>query len=353
MKRRPTKQTPADAFEMVRTVGLALPDVEATTKYDGSPVLKVGGIFMAGLATHPSAEPETLVVRAGFEEREWLLEDAPETYYLTDYYRRYPVVLVRLSRIDRDALRDVLSVSWRLTLAKARKRGRPRRGRSGDVLPFFQYVRPRVLYPYDMSLDGKVAVVTGATRGVGRGIARELARQGARSLSPAARQPDLRALDERSRPSAATIESTSRWKPHSTGSSARPARIDILVNNVWGGYERMVEDGEFTWTKPFWEQPLWRWDAMFSAGVRAHYHASQLAAPSMIARAAGTDREHLVLGGAETYRQCRVRRVESRDGQDDGRHGHRAEAAWRRRRFALPGTGQDGKSHGSRARGST
>ena len=63
--------------------------------------------------------------------------------------------------------------------------------------------------------------------------------------------------------------------------------IDILVNNVWGGYERMVDGGEFTWLKPFWEQPLWRWDAMFSAGVRAHYQASQLAAPSMIARGRG------------------------------------------------------------------
>jgi NAD(P)-dependent dehydrogenase (short-subunit alcohol dehydrogenase family) len=49
----------------------------------------------------------------------------------------------------------------------------------------------------------------------------------------------------------------------------------------------MVEDGNFTWLKPFWEQPLWRWDAMFAAGVRAHYHASQLAAPAMIARSQG------------------------------------------------------------------
>ena len=104
-------------------VGLALPDVEASTKYDGSPVLKVGGVFMAGLATHRSAEPQTLVVRIDLEERDCLLEDAPETYYLTDYYRNHPVVLVRLSHIDRDALRDVLSVSRRLTLPKARKRG--------------------------------------------------------------------------------------------------------------------------------------------------------------------------------------------------------------------------------------
>jgi hypothetical protein len=111
---------------MVKTVGLALPGVEATTRYDGSPVLKVGGIFMAGLATHRSAEPETLVVRSGLQEREWLIEDAPETYYLTDYYRSYPLVLVRLSQIHRDALRDLLSASLRLTLPKVRKRGSAR-----------------------------------------------------------------------------------------------------------------------------------------------------------------------------------------------------------------------------------
>ena len=103
-------------------MGLTLPEVEASTKYDGSPMLKRGGSFMAGVATHPSAEPGTLVVRADLEERELLLEDAPETYYLTDHYRRYPVVLARLSRIDRDALRDLLAVSWRLTAEKARKR---------------------------------------------------------------------------------------------------------------------------------------------------------------------------------------------------------------------------------------
>ena len=51
----------------------------------------------------------------------------------------------------------------------------------------------------------------------------------------------------------------------------------------------MVEDGDFTWPKPFWEQPLWRWDAMFSAGVRAHYHASQLAARTMVAKRRGLE----------------------------------------------------------------
>jgi NAD(P)-dependent dehydrogenase (short-subunit alcohol dehydrogenase family) len=69
--------------------------------------------------------------------------------------------------------------------------------------------------------------------------------------------------------------------------SARPAPSTSSVNNVWGGYDNMMENGQFTWPKPFWEQPLWRWDEMFQAGVRAHYRASQLAAPSMIARRRG------------------------------------------------------------------
>jgi hypothetical protein len=124
MKRWPAGHRPSDTFETVRMVGLSLPDLEATTKYDGSPVLRVGGAFMAGLATHRSAEPKTLVVRVGVEERQHLLEDAPNIYYLTDYYRNHPVVLVRLSQIDSDALRDLLSMSWRLSVPKARKRGR-------------------------------------------------------------------------------------------------------------------------------------------------------------------------------------------------------------------------------------
>ena len=124
MRRKTAQRIVADIFENVRTVGLTLPDVEAATRYDGSPMLKVGGSFMAGLASHPSAEPDTLVVKYELEARERLLEDAPETYYLTDYYRRYPIVLVRLARIEPDALRDLLSVSRRLLLTKSRKRGR-------------------------------------------------------------------------------------------------------------------------------------------------------------------------------------------------------------------------------------
>ena len=84
-------------------------------------MLKAHGVFMAGLAMHASAEPDTLVVRAEFEEREGLLEDAPGTYYVTDYYRRYPVVLVRLSLLNREVLRELLAGSWRMTVEKRRK----------------------------------------------------------------------------------------------------------------------------------------------------------------------------------------------------------------------------------------
>ena len=123
--RTQTAASPTDPFEVVRRVALTLPEVESTTSYDGSPRLKLRGCFMAGLATHPSAEPRTLIVRSTFEDRALLLEDAPETYYVTDYYRGYPVVLARLSRIGRDALHDLLSVSWRLTAEKTRRARTP------------------------------------------------------------------------------------------------------------------------------------------------------------------------------------------------------------------------------------
>ena len=62
-------------------------------------------------------------------------------------------------------------------------------------------------------------------------------------------------------------------------------RLDLLVNNVWGGYEDYGGDQAFD--APFWSQPLWRWDRMFDAGVRAHFSASRLAAPLMMARGHG------------------------------------------------------------------
>jgi hypothetical protein len=131
MNRHAPARKTLDPFGRVTKLGLALPGVELTTRYDGAPVLKVGGCFIACLAMDRSAEPGTLVVRMDIDDRELLLEDAPATYYVTDYHRPYPVVLVRLSRIGTDALRDLLSMSYRLTLAKTRKGVRT--GRSQNV----------------------------------------------------------------------------------------------------------------------------------------------------------------------------------------------------------------------------
>jgi len=151
-----------------------------------------------------------------------------------------------------------------------------------------------------MNLDGKVAVVTGATRGVGRGVGRELAQHGARVFVTGRSVPDREPLDERS----IGIRCDHRFEAQVTAAFEdilkERGAIDILVNNVWGGYERMIDNGEFTWPRPFWEQPLWRWDAMFGAGVRAHYHASQLAAPSMVAQGRGLI-VHISSFAAEKY----------------------------------------------------
>lgn len=137
-----------------------------------------------------------------------------------------------------------------------------------------------------MKLNGQVAVVTGGSRGIGRGVAGELARHGAKVFVTGRTESDLATIGE------GTIGIRC---DHTVDSEVEAAftrithdgAIDMLVNAVWGGYERMVDNGEFTWMRPFWQQPLWRWDAMFNAGVRAHYHASQLAAPGMVARGSG------------------------------------------------------------------
>ena len=138
-----------------------------------------------------------------------------------------------------------------------------------------------------MTLEGSIAVITGGSRGVGKGVAAELARHGARVFVTGRTESDLAVIGD----GTVGIRCDHSVDADVVAAFEQVAReagaIDILVNNVWGGYERMIDNGEFTWMKPFWEQPLWRWDAMFSAGVRAHYQASQLAAPGMVARRRG------------------------------------------------------------------
>ena len=118
-----------DDFDVVRKVGLELPGVEESTMY-GQPALKIRGKLLACLASHKSAEPGSLVVRIGFEDRDALIADDPRVYYVKPHYLGYPSVLVRLALIDGDALRDLLRSAWRTVTASAPARGRSARTRS-------------------------------------------------------------------------------------------------------------------------------------------------------------------------------------------------------------------------------
>jgi hypothetical protein len=119
------RRRPASTFETVRAIGATLPGVEEGTAW-GVPALKLRGALLACAASHKSAEPGTLVVRIGADQRDAMIADDPATYYLKPHYEGYPCVLVRLAAIDRAALADLLHAAWRFVDPIARKRA-PRR----------------------------------------------------------------------------------------------------------------------------------------------------------------------------------------------------------------------------------
>ena len=103
-------------FDTVRKIGLALPGVEESTAY-GSPALKVRGKLLVCIPTHRSAEPGSLAVRVGLDDRAELLAAAPDVYYVTDHYLNYTAVLVRLSHVTPDILRDLLGMAHKFVTA--------------------------------------------------------------------------------------------------------------------------------------------------------------------------------------------------------------------------------------------
>jgi hypothetical protein len=102
--------------------------VEVTTTW-GQPTLKVRGKMFVCIASHKSAEPNTLVVMMDFADRDALVEDDPDTCHLKEHYLNSPCVLVRLSRVRADALRDLISGAYRFVSARGRRKraGRSRR----------------------------------------------------------------------------------------------------------------------------------------------------------------------------------------------------------------------------------
>jgi hypothetical protein len=115
-------------FDTVRKIASTLPGVEESTSY-GAPSLKIGGRLMACPAINKSAEPNSLGVMIDFDQRDALIAEAPATYYVTDHYVSYPCVLVRLSKVNTDALRDLLRASWKFVSA-TKPRPKPRKKRA-------------------------------------------------------------------------------------------------------------------------------------------------------------------------------------------------------------------------------
>jgi NAD(P)-dependent dehydrogenase (short-subunit alcohol dehydrogenase family) len=153
-------------------------------------------------------------------------------------------------------------------------------------------------------LTGKVALVTGASRGVGKGVALGLGEAGATvyvtgrtvvegeavgALPGTVHQTAEEVTQQGGRGIAVRCDHTHDDEVRALFDriEREQGRLDVLVNNVWGGYEHFNDGTEFWNEQGFWAAPLLRWDKSFQAGVRAHYVASVLAAPLMIAQGSG------------------------------------------------------------------
>ena len=148
-------------------------------------------------------------------------------------------------------------------------------------------------------LLGKVALVTGASRGIGKGIALCLGEAGARVYITGRTVEEGKSASCLSGTIHQTVEEVIKLGgeciaiqcDHRIDSeveavfrriNAENKKLNILVNNVWGGYEHYTNGTEFWNEKGFWTLPTTRWDSMFQSGVRAHYITSVFAAPLLM-----------------------------------------------------------------------
>jgi hypothetical protein len=115
---------PGLTFADVRKIAMTLGGMQDATAY-GAPCFKLNGRIVACKAINKQAEPDSLMIRLPIDQRDALIEEAPDVYYLKPHYEPWPCVLVRLSKVHRDALRDLLTGAWRQ--ASAEKPVRPRK----------------------------------------------------------------------------------------------------------------------------------------------------------------------------------------------------------------------------------
>lgn len=131
-----------------------------------------------------------------------------------------------------------------------------------------------------------VALVTGASRGVGKGVAVALHDAGYRVFATG------RTIESAELPPGITRIPCDHANDDDTAAAftriaAGAPALDVVVNSSWGGYERMVDGGQFTWGLPFWQQPAHRWSGMMDAGVRAAWAVSSRAVPMMLPNGRG------------------------------------------------------------------
>lgn len=111
------------SLDAVRRLALALPEVEESTSY-GATSFKVRGKMIACQAINKSAEPNSLVVKIPFAQRDELIAAEPDVYYVTDHYAPYPSVVVRLHRVHRDALRGLFVMAVQFANEPTKKKAR-------------------------------------------------------------------------------------------------------------------------------------------------------------------------------------------------------------------------------------
>ena len=95
-------------FEQVTKMALAFPGVEASSSY-GTASLKVKGKFMARLR-----EPDVMVLKPiEDDEQRFLMGTQPDVFFVTDHYRGYPTILIRLSKVQPEQMHELIEQSWR------------------------------------------------------------------------------------------------------------------------------------------------------------------------------------------------------------------------------------------------
>ncbi|MGA9721307.1 MAG: MmcQ/YjbR family DNA-binding protein [Candidatus Binatus sp.] len=110
---RPARPTFSSDVETLRRVAFSFPGVEEGTSY-GTLAYRVGKKFICRM----KEDGESLAIRMEFGEREILVEGEPETFYFTEHYRNYPMVLVRLPKVHPDELKRIFGNAWRRFASK-------------------------------------------------------------------------------------------------------------------------------------------------------------------------------------------------------------------------------------------